>query len=132
MSEFLGHFVDILLFTLWIMIFVAFVFLVVRIIGDIFRDSGLGFIGKVFWLFFVIVLPVLGSLVYLIVRGAGMSRRELEQAQRVRDAQVEYARGLVGEAGGPVAEIKAASELLDRGAITQDEFNSLKAKALGK
>ncbi len=132
MSEFLSNFVDVLLFTLWIMVFIAFIFLVVRIIGDIFRDSGLGFIGKVFWLLFVIVFPVIGSLIYLIVRGAGMSRRDIEQAQRVRDAQVEYARGLVGEAAGPAAEIKAASELLDRGAITQDEFAALKAKALGK
>ncbi|WNM24679.1 SHOCT domain-containing protein [Demequina capsici] len=128
--DFLHNFVSILLFTLWIMVWVAFIFLVFRIIVDIFRDKDLGGFSKFLWALFVIVLPVLGALVYVIARGRSMSQRDLEAAQQVRAAQVEYTKGLVTEATGPAAEIKAAKDLLDAGTITAEEYEALKAKAL--
>lgn len=128
--DFLKDFLDILLWTLWVVIFISFVFLVIRIVVDIFRDKSTGAVGKIVWLLFVIFFPILGSIVYLIARGGGMASRELDQARNVRAAQVEYTRGLIGEASGPAAEIRAAHELLAAGAITQAEFDALKAKAL--
>jgi len=123
-------FLDILFWTLWISIFIAFIFLVIRILVDIFRDKTTGGFAKTIWVLFVILLPVLGSIVYLFARGQGMALRDLEEAKVQRAAQIEYTRGLVGEAGAS-SEIKAAKELLDSGAITQAEFDALKAKVIG-
>jgi hypothetical protein len=128
--DFLGDFVNVLLWTLWIFVFVAFIMLVVRILMDVFRDSELGGWGKTGWVILVILLPILGSLIYLIARGQGMAKRDLAEAHEIHEAQVEYTRGLVGAASGPAAEIKGAHELLASGAITQEEFDALKAKAL--
>ncbi|MDN4472265.1 SHOCT domain-containing protein [Demequina zhanjiangensis] len=128
--DFLGDFFSILLFTLWIMVWVAFIFLVFRIIVDIFRDQELGGFAKFLWVLFVIVLPVLGALVYVIARGKSMTARDMEAAASARAAQVEYTKGLVAEATGPATEIKAAKELLDAGTISAEEYEALKAKAL--
>lgn len=127
--DFLKDFANVLLFTLWIMIFISFIFLVVRIIADVFRDSTLSGVSKALWLLFIIVFPILGSLVYLFSRGTGMAARDAAQASAVRAAQVEYTKGLMGEAGA-ASEISQAKELLDSGAITQAEFDALKAKVL--
>ena len=128
--EFFENFLAILLFTLWIMVVITFFVVVIRIIMDIFRDKELGGFGKAAWLIFVILLPVLGALVYLIARGKGMPRRDVDQAAAAHAAQVAYTKGLINEAGGAAGEIKAAKELLDSGAITAEEFDALKAKAL--
>ncbi|WP_236683729.1 SHOCT domain-containing protein [Demequina flava] len=129
--DFFENFLSILFFTLWIFVMVAFFFVIIRIIMDVFRDSELGGFGKTLWTIFVIFLPVIGALVYLIARGKGMSRRDATQAAEMRAAQVEYTKDLMTEAGS-ASEIKAAKELLDSGAITQDEFEALKAKAIQK
>lgn len=128
--DFLSNFVDVLLWTLWIFVFVSFILLVVRIITDIFRDSQLGGAGKTVWVIFVLMLPILGSLVYLIARGQGMAKRDLVQTAAIREAQAEYTRELVGSASDPTVQIKNAHELLAAGAITQAEFDTLKAKVL--
>ncbi len=127
--DFIGDFVSILLFTLWIIVWVAFIFLVFRIIMDIFRDKELGGFSKFLWALFVIILPVLGALVYVLVRGKSMSARDVAAAEQMRAAQVEYTKGLMTEAGA-ASEIKAAKELLDSGAITAEEYEAIKAKAL--
>ncbi|WP_236683208.1 SHOCT domain-containing protein [Demequina sediminicola] len=129
--DFFADFLSILLFTLWIFVMVAFFVVIIRILMDIFRDHDLGGFGKTLWVLFVIFLPVLGALVYLIARGKGMAKRDADQAAQVHKAQVEYTKGLMSEAGG-ASEIKAAKELLDSGAITQEEFDALKAKAIQK
>lgn len=130
--EFFENFLAILMFTLWIFVIVAFFVVIIRIIMDIFRDKDLGGWGKTLWVLFVIFLPVLGALVYLIARGKGMARRDAQQAADVHQAQVEYTKGLINEANGPATEIKAAKDLLDSGAISQEEFDAIKAKALQK
>ncbi|WP_236683081.1 SHOCT domain-containing protein [Demequina globuliformis] len=129
--DFFASILDILFLTLWIFVMVAFFVVIIRIIMDIFRDQELGGLGKTLWTIFVILLPVLGALIYLIARGRGMSRRDAQQAASVHAAQVEYTKNLMSEAG-PAGEIKAAKELLDSGAISQEEFEALKAKALSK
>ena len=101
------------------------------VISDIFRSRDIGGVAKTFWIFFVIILPWLGILVYLIARGHGMQQRQMEQAQEMHAMQTEYIRSVAGSSSGSSAEeIASAKALLDSGAITQAEFEALKAKAL--
>ena len=101
------------------------------VLGDIFRSKDLGGGGKTLWVIFVIVIPWLGLLVYLIARGHGMQERQLEQAREVQTAQAAYIKSVAGLSSGDVAsQISNAKGLLDSGAITQEEFDQLKAKAL--
>ena len=101
------------------------------VISDIFRSKDLSGVAKTFWVFFVIILPWLGILVYLIARGHGMQQRQLEQAQEMNAAQTEYIRSVAGSSGGSSADqIASPKSLLDSGTITQAEFEALKAKAL--
>ena len=101
------------------------------VISDIFRSKDLSGVAKTFWVFFVIILPWRGILVYLIERGHGMQERQLEQAHEMNAAQTEYIRSVAGSSGGSSTDqIASAKSLLDSGAITQAEFEALKAKAL--
>ena len=100
------------------------------ILGDIFRSKDLGGGGKTLWVIFVILIPWLGILVYLIARGKGMQERQLEQAKEMQAAQTEYIKSVAGSSGSAADQISSAKTLFDQGAITQDEFNALKAKAL--
>ena len=100
------------------------------VLGDIFRSKDLGGAGKTFWIFFVIIIPWLGVLVYVIARGKGMQERQLEQAQDMQAAQAEYIKSVAGSSGSPADQISSAKGLLDSGAITQAEFDQIKAKAL--
>ena len=116
---------------LWTMIiffaWVAWIWMVIVIFTDIFRRRDIGGWAKAGWCLFLIVVPFLGALVYLIAQHDGMAERqvkEVEQAQQQTDA---YIRSVAGGASG---EIEKAKGLLDTGAISQAEFESLKAKAL--
>jgi putative oligomerization/nucleic acid binding protein/phospholipase D-like protein len=101
------------------------------VLSDIFRSKDLGGGGKTLWVIFVIVIPWLGILIYLIVRGHGMHARQLEQAKEVQAAQAEYIKSVAGPTSGDVtSQIAKAKGLLDSGAITQAEFDQIKAKAL--
>ena len=101
------------------------------IFGDIFRSKDLGGFAKTLWVLFVILIPWLGILVYLIARGKGMQERQLEQAREMQRAQTEYIKSVAGgSATNPADQIASAKGLLDSGAITQAEFDQLKAKAL--
>ena len=101
------------------------------VLSDIFRSKDLGGGGKTLWIVFVILIPWLGILAYVIARGGGMQQRAMEQAQDAHKAQVEYYQSVASTSGGSAADqIASAKHLLDTGAITQAEFDSLKAKAL--
>jgi chemotaxis signal transduction protein len=101
------------------------------VLGDVFRSKDLGGGSKTLWVIFVIVIPWLGILVYLIVRGHGMQARQMEQAKEIQAAQADYIRSVSAPAsGGATSQIADAKALLDSGAITQAEFDQLKAKAL--
>ncbi len=99
------------------------------IFGDIFRSKDLGGGAKTLWVLFVIIVPWLGILIYLIVRGHGMQERQLEQAKDMQKAQAEYIQSVAGS-GSSADQIASAKGLLDSGAITQAEFDQIKAKAL--
>jgi uncharacterized membrane protein YcjF (UPF0283 family) len=116
---------------LWTMIlffaWVAWIWIVVTVLIDIFRRDDIGGWGKAGWVVFVIVLPFLGVLIYLIAQHDEMRERSEQQVKAQRAAFDSYVRQT---AGGSAAEIAKAKELLDSGAITQSEFDAIKAKAL--
>ena len=113
-----------LVFFLW----VAWFILLFRVFGDIFRRHDLSGGAKVLWLIFTILLPFLGVFIYIISQGDAMGKRDLERAQAQRSQFDDYVRETAG--GGTAAEIEKAKTLLDSGAITQSEFDSIKQKAL--
>jgi len=100
------------------------------IFGDLFRSRDLGGVAKTLWVLFIIVVPFLGILVYLIARGHGMTDRALEQQKQVQAAQAEYIQSVAGKGTSSADQIASAKQLLDSGAISQQEFNTLKTKAL--
>jgi len=112
-------------------LFFAWLMCLFWIFGDIFRSKDLGGGGKTFWALFVIIIPWLGILVYLIARGKGMQERQLEQMRDVQHAQAEYIKSVTANSSsGATEQISSAKNLLDSGTITQAEFEQLKAKAL--
>jgi Phospholipase_D-nuclease N-terminal/Short C-terminal domain len=113
-------------------IFFAWIMCVFYVFADIFRSQDMGGAAKTVWCLFVIFVPFLGVLVYLIARGGGMSERALAQQQEMRRQQDEYVRSVAATSGGGSSadQIASAKQLLDSGAITQAEFDQLKAKAL--
>ena len=127
-----GGFWDFLLWLFWVFVFFAYLMVLFSIIGDLFRDSKLNGWLKAIWIIFLIFLPFITALVYLIARGNGMTKRSMEQAAEMQKAQAEYIRQTAGTAApaSGVDDIAKAKSLLDSGAITQAEFDAIKAKAL--
>src|SRR5580765_4948804 len=103
-----------------IFLFFAWFMCLFWIFGDIFRSKDLGGVAKTLWVLFVIFIPWLGILVYLIARGNGMHGRQLEQAQAIQKAQNEYIKSVASTSAAD--QISSAKGLLDSGAITQAEF----------
>ena len=99
------------------------------VLGDIFRSKDMGGGAKTMWVLFVIFIPWLGLLVYILARGSGMQERQLEQAKQMQQAQAEYIQS-VASSSNTADQIASAKGLLDTGAITQAEFDQIKAKAL--
>jgi hypothetical protein len=116
----------------WVFVFFAYLMVLFSIIGDLFRDSELNGWIKAIWIIFLIFVPFLTALIYLIARGNGMTKRSIAQATEMKKAQDEYIRATAGTAGssGGADDIAKAKALLDAGTITQAEFDALKAKAL--
>lgn len=112
----------------WSFAFVAYLFALFAIISDLFRDHKLNGWWKAVWIIFLIFVPFLTALVYLIARGPGMAERSQREARQVQTATDQYIRQVAGSS--PADEISKAKALLDSGAITPDEFAHLKARAL--
>ena len=123
---------------LWFFLWIAWLVALFHIIGDIFNSDDLGGFGKAIWLIFVILLPLLGVLIYLIARGGGMQRRAIEKARAQREAYDAYLRDTAGSASaggggggaGSADELAKLADLRDKGVITADEFERQKAKIL--
>jgi len=116
---------------LWTMIiffcWIIWFFLLFRVIADIFRRHDIHGGAKTLWLIFVIILPFLGVFIYLIAESHGMADRDMKTAQASQQQFDTYVKSV---AGGSASEIEKAKGLLDSGAITQAEFDTIKAKAL--
>lgn len=113
----------------WSFVFISYLMVVFTIIGDIFRDRSLNGWLKAVWVIFLVFLPFLTALVYLIARGAGMAERRGEQMHAMREAQSAYIRETAGTTS-PADDIVKARALFDSGVITQAEYDVLKAKAM--
>ncbi|MFQ6230674.1 PLDc N-terminal domain-containing protein [Nocardia sp. NPDC002869] len=117
---------------LWLIVvsfaFVAYLLLLFYILGDLFRDKQTSGWVKAIWVVLLIVLPLLASLVYLVVRGRGMTERAAVEAEQVEAAQKKYIQQTAGTS--PDAQISEAKRLLAEGTITQSEFERLEAKAM--
>jgi len=118
----------------WTMlVFFAWVFwiiIAIRCFSDIFRRRDMSGFAKVMWSIFIIILPFLGVFIYLLAYHQGIAERDMASAQAAQTQMDEYIRSTAGSGGGSAAEIEKAKGLLDSGAITQAEFDQLKAKAL--
>ena len=120
---------------LWSMIiffaWVAWIWILIVILTDVFRRHDIGGWTKAVWTIFLVVIPFLGVLVYLVAQHDGMAERQQKDVQAQQDQFDSYVRQAAGTGGGgPASEIAKAKELLDSGAITQSEFDTLKAKAV--
>jgi hypothetical protein len=120
---FLDVFWTILIFFAWL----AWIWIAITCFIDIFRRTDIGGWGKALWVIFIIILPFLGVLIYLIAEHQGMAERSAKEARQSQQQFDDYVRSV---GGGSASEIEKANELLKSGAITQAEYDQLKAKAL--
>jgi hypothetical protein len=121
----LGLFWTMLLVFLW----VAWIMLLFRVFGDIFRNHDMGGFAKALWSIFVLVVPFLGVFVYLIANGDSMARRDVAQAQAAEADFQSYVRS-VTSSGGTADELAKLSDLRSSGVISDAEFAQQKAKLL--
>ena len=122
-----GH---VLLGLLEFFLFFAWIMVLFWVFSDLFRSRDLGGFAKTIWVLVIIIFPWLGVLIYLIARGKGMQERAMEQQKEIQAHQAEYIKSVTGASANPTAQIADAKSLLDSGAISQQEFDALKAKAL--
>jgi hypothetical protein len=127
---------DIVWFIFITWVFVAYLMVMFRIIWDIFRNHETSGVAKALWIVALIFVPFLTAFVYLIANGRGMTERSVRAAQEQQHQQDTYIRQVAGtssssSSSSPTEQITQARALLDSGAITQPEYEALKAKALG-
>jgi hypothetical protein len=115
-----------LIFFAWVIWF----WLLITVFADLFRRHDASGGKKVLWVIFVVFLPFLGVFAYLLSNSDGMAQRNIDRAQAQKAQFDDYVQSVSGSGGGAAAEIDKAKQLLDSGAISQAEFDALKAKAL--
>ena len=118
-----------LLTTLSIFFFVIWIWIVITILMDIFRDHEMGGWTKAFWVLFLIFIPFLTALIYLIVRGSGMRDRAIQEQTDAKKHFDEYVRETA--AASPVDELHKLDQLKQSGGLTEEEYNKMKAKIIG-
>lgn len=119
---------DFLVYAFWFYIWFSCIFILITVFIDVFRDHTLNGWAKALWVIFLILVPFLAALIYLIVRGRSMSERKAADVQAAQAAQSSYIQSVA--ASSPTDEIAKAKALLDAGTIDQAEFAKLKAAAL--
>ena len=121
---------SVFLYTFWIFAFVAFLMMLFLVLVDLFRDQSLNGWWKALWVIFLVFLPVLSVLVYLIARGRGMAERNMARNAAVPEDD-SWGQHPTPSAT-PASDIQQAQTLLDQGVISKGEFDALRAKALGQ
>jgi hypothetical protein len=120
---------DIIWFIFVAYLFFAYLMVLFSVIADIFRNRDSSGLAKACWIVLLIVLPIITVIVYVIVHGSGMAERSAERSREVQAQQESYIKGVAGHKS-PSEQVTQAKSLLDSGAITQTEYESMKAKAL--
>lgn len=121
---------DSFLTMLWFFLWVMWLFLLFRVVLDVFRDDALSGWGKAAWLIFILVLPFLGVLVYLIVRGSSMGARAAAEAHARQEAIDDYIRTTAAGGASPAGELSRLAALKENGTLSEEEFQHAKAKLL--
>ena len=114
----------------WFFALMIYFWLIITVFADLFRRRDLSGWAKAGWVVFVLVLPLLGTLCYLISQGRSMADRDTHQAREVKQQTDEYIRSVVSPSYKGVEEIARGKELLDQGAISPEEFEQLKRRVL--
>jgi hypothetical protein len=122
---FLNIFWTMIIFFTW----VCWIMLVIRVFADIFRQRDMSGWAKAAWSVFVILLPFVGVLIYVIAKGKAMAGREVQRSRAAQTEFDDYVKTVAGSSG-PAADIDKAKQLLEAGTIDQTEYSALKAKAL--
>jgi divalent metal cation (Fe/Co/Zn/Cd) transporter len=125
-----NRFWDFFWFIISFFLLMAYLVVLFQIVGDLFRDRELSGGMKAVWIFFLIIIPIITSLAYLISRGKGMAERNMASARAAQADTDTYIRSVAAGAGSPADEIARAKALHDAGTISDAEFEALKAKAL--
>jgi uncharacterized membrane protein YcjF (UPF0283 family) len=123
-------FMDILWSMIIFFVWVAWIWTLIMIVGDLFRRHDTSGWAKAAWVAFLIIIPFLGVLVYLIANGHGMAQRSAERAQAAQSQFNDYVQSVAKDGGGAASELEKAKRLLDSGALTQPEYDALKAKLI--
>ena len=126
----MNSFWDFFWLLIWTFFFVMYLMILFHIIGDLFRDKDLSGWWKALWIIFLIIFPFLAALIYLIARGRGMAERQAGEMRKAQVATDQYIKSVASQGSSPADQIVSAKSLLDSGAITQEEFEQLKVKAL--
>lgn len=124
----MDSFWDFLWLTISVFFFMAYLMVLFNVIADLFSDHETSGFMKAVWVFFLIFVPALTALVYLIARGGGMAERQRAKMMALRQQNDDYIREVAGSS--PADQIASAKGLLDSGAISAQEYEQLKAKAL--
>jgi hypothetical protein len=123
---------EVLVSIIWFMLLVAWFWLLIVIIGDLFRDRSLSGFAKAMWCIFLIVLPWIGVLCYLLVRGHTMGERANQEAAENEKAFRAYVREAAGSSGTVADELAKLSDMRDRGVISPADYEAAKARVLGQ
>ena len=121
---------DLMVSMFWFMLLVAWIWLLISILGDIFRDRELSGGAKAMWVLFLVFLPWLGALMYLIVRGNSMNDRTRQAMEEAEQRQRAYIQSAAGPTASVADQIKDLSALRESGHISDAEFDQAKAKIL--
>jgi hypothetical protein len=127
----MNSFSDFFWLLVWAFVFTCYLIVLFQILVDLFRDPAMSGWGKAVWVIFLIIVPVLSALIYVIARGRGMAERHEAAQGRGREADT-YVPPPIMSIPNPADQISSAQTLLDQGTITQAEFDQLKQKALAK
>lgn len=122
--------VDTFLTILWVFLFVFWIWTLLTVVIDIFRSQDIGGFSKAIWFLFILFLPLVGVVVYLIARGHGMARRSERQKEAAKGAYEDWIRSVAGSTS-VADELEKLANLRDRGVITEDEFRRQKDRLVG-
>ena len=130
MDAMTNDFGEVLLWSFWFFIWIAALMVWFRCLFDLFGDHTLSGWAKAGWAVLLIFVPWFGALIYLLARGRSMTERQQARATELQSAQADYIKQVAGTPSSAADQIASAKALLDSGAIDQNEFDTLKAKAL--